>query len=67
MEQKILRPEGNYRELDAYFRESGARRLFLVCGSSIRKLRVGRYFDTLAERTGMEVLQIPRRQKGAFT
>lgn len=57
MEQKILRPEGNYRELDAYFRESGARRLFLVCGSSIRKLRVGRYFDTLAERTGIETVR----------
>jgi len=47
MEQIIMRASGEYRSLDEYFQGIGAKRLFLVCGSSIRKLRIGKYFDAL--------------------
>lgn len=57
MEQVILRASADYRELDQYFRQIGAKRLFLVCGSSIRKLRLGAYFDTLEARTGIRVIR----------
>lgn len=47
----------NYRELDEYFQEIGAERLFLVCGKSIQKMPVGGYFDTLEARTGVQVVR----------
>ena len=57
MEQTHLRALGNYREADEYFLEKGVRKLFLVCGSSLRKLRLGGYFDALEARTGIQVVR----------
>lgn len=57
MEQRVMRASGGYRELDEYFRENGTEKLFLVCGSSIRKLKLGAYFDTLETRTGVRAVR----------
>lgn len=50
MNQIIMRAFGDYRILDEYFQRIGAKRLFLVCGNSIQKLRIGRYFEALERR-----------------
>ncbi len=57
MEQRIIRPAGDCRELDAWIRETGAGSLLLVCGASIRRLRLGAYFDSLEARTGVRVVR----------
>lgn len=57
MEQRRIRPSRDYRELDGWLRETGAERLFLVCGSSLGKWRLGGYFDTLEERLGIQVVR----------
>lgn len=57
MEQKILQASADYRELDGYFQQAGIRKLFLVCGNSIHKLRLGGYFDTLEARTGVRLIR----------
>ncbi len=53
-QQKILRPENNYRELDGYFLDHGLRRPMLVCGKSIEKLPLWDYFLTLEQRLGVK-------------
>jgi len=58
MEQRIIRPAGDCRELDAWIRETGAGSLLLVCGASIRRLRLGAYFDSLEARTGVRACDI---------
>ena len=57
MEQRRIHPSRDYRELDGWFRETGAERLFLVCGSSLRTWRLGGYFDALEERLGIQVVR----------
>ncbi len=57
MNQTILPPSQDYRSLDEYFAQIGTRRLMLVCGNSINRLRLGDYFSTLRERTGIEVVR----------
>ena len=53
--QKII---NNSREaLDAYFGTVGAKKIFLVGGRSLDKLDIGRYFDGLTQRTGIEVVK----------
>lgn len=54
--QKIMKADADYAALDNYFAETGARCILLVCGSSSRSLRIGAYFDTLADRTGIRVI-----------
>ena len=56
MEQRRLRPEAHYHEVDAWLRERGVRRLFLVHGKSLEGLPLGRYFAMLEERTGIRVV-----------
>ncbi len=50
MEQTMMRTYGDYRVLEEYLQKIGTRRLFLVCGSSIQKLRVDGCFDALNKR-----------------
>ena len=57
MEQRRIHPSRDYRELDGWLRETGAERLFLVCGSSLRTWRLGGYFDALEERLGIQVVR----------
>ena len=56
-EQKTLEASEDYVELDRYFAESGTKCILLVCGSSLRLLRISKYFDTLTERTGIRLVR----------
>ncbi len=56
-EQTVLTAGSDYRELDEYFRGNRIKRILLVCGRSINRLRLGIYFDSLRERTGTEVVR----------
>ena len=55
--QKILEASENYAELDAYFKESGAKTILLVCDPSIKFLRLDKYFEALEEKTGVKVVR----------
>jgi len=57
MEQNVLHPAANFQELDHYFHEVGTKKCFLICGTSLQKLRLGLYFETLENRTGVQVVQ----------
>lgn len=50
-EQIILHASGDYAELDAYFKASRAKKIFLVCGRSIQSLRINGYFKKLESET----------------
>lgn len=56
-EQKTLEASEDYVELDRYFSESGTKCILLVCGRSLRLLRISKYFDTLTERTGIRLVR----------
>ena len=53
--QKIIK--NNTEALDAYFKEIGAKRILLVGGRSMDKLDIGRYFEGLSNRTGIEIVR----------
>lgn len=55
--QKILTASEKYTELDEYFVNSGAKTILLVCGGSLKFLRINDYFDTLEARTGIKVVK----------
>ena len=64
----------NYAAVEAVLEDEGHFFLFMpqnaghiLCKSAFTQGDPERFRTFLAERTGMEVLQIPRRQKGAFT
>ena len=46
-EQQILNACNHYEQLDRCLKNSGQKKILLVCGSSIRYFHIGRYFDTL--------------------
>lgn len=54
--QLYLPPDGHYRALDEYLTGRGTRRIFLVCGKSLRRLPAGDYFETLEARLGIRVV-----------
>ena len=39
-EQKILSADNDYKELDEYLKAGGHKRILLVCGSSIKHLKL---------------------------
>ncbi len=45
----------SYREIDGWLAEHRVKNLLLVCGASIKRLKINEYFDTLPERTGIKV------------
>ena len=53
--QDIIYATEDYRELDAYLAENGIRSAMLVCGSSIRLLPIGRYFQSLEARRDIRI------------
>ncbi len=57
MEQKVLSADNNYQQLDEHFKELDANSVFLVCGKSMQRLNICRYFDTLPERLGVKVVR----------
>ncbi|MBQ8965713.1 phosphonoacetaldehyde reductase [Ruminococcus sp.] len=53
--QKII--DNTPEALDAYFTQTGAKKVFLVGGKSMDKLKIGEYFSKLEERTGINVVR----------
>ncbi len=56
-EQIIWKASENYIELDEYFKAIGVQKVLLVCDGSLPFLRIGRYFDTVTERLGIEIVR----------
>lgn len=57
MTQTILVASEHYSELDDYITTNSYKRIFLVCGSSIKYLNIGNYFKTVGNRLGVEVIR----------
>ena len=57
MEQKIISAENNYRELDHWFLNNGLEKVLLVCGKSIARQNINKYFETVQERLGVKVIR----------
>lgn len=55
MEQRILQDSGNFGSLLEFLQEIGAERIFLVCGPSIERLPIARFFAELPEKYGIQV------------
>ena len=53
--QRII--DNSTEALDAYFKDTGAKRILLVGGRSMDQLGIGKYFSGLHERTGIEVVR----------
>ena len=47
----------DFEEFDVYLRNSGHKRILLVCGNSIKYFKIGSYFHNLQQRTGIRVVQ----------
>ncbi len=58
MDQRIISPDDDYRAVDEWIRESGIKRLMLVCGSSIGyQKELNGYLEELEDRTGTAVIR----------
>lgn len=57
MEQTILTAENGCAQLDAYWRDTRTKSVFLVCGRSADGLAVGRYFAVLPARLSIRVVR----------
>lgn len=55
--QVVLDAADDYAYLDEWMKASVHKCLFLVCGASIRKMRIDRYFETLEKRLGIQVVR----------
>ena len=53
--QEIINIENDYEKLDRFFRDK--KKILLVCGKSAQKLSIYRYFESLKEKTGTEIVQ----------
>lgn len=49
-EQIVLSASNEYREIDDYIKENHISAAMLVCGNSINSLKIGKYFEKLAEK-----------------
>ena len=54
--QRFMVGNGDYQELETYFVERRPESIFLVCGNSVSKLEIGRYFKELGERLGVRIV-----------
>lgn len=48
--QQIIEAGNHYKQLDDYLLENKIEKIFLVCGKSIGRLEIGKYFDELGKR-----------------
>ena len=55
VEQTILVASSQYEEMDGFFQKSNSKRVLLVCGRSISRLRIDGYFLALEKRLGVRV------------
>lgn len=57
MEQLILNADDDYAQLDEYINSSKINNILLVCGKSVDKLNIYKYFLKLRERSGINVVR----------
>ena len=57
MGQKIIIPSDDYQELDAWLLSNDLQRVLLVCGKSIRFLRINEYLDSAEQRLGTHIIR----------
>lgn len=55
--QKIIEGKNGYKALDDLFSSVSPKRILLVCGHSIEKLKIGAYFESLQEEKGIFVVK----------
>lgn len=55
--QQIIEIDSRYGQLDDFLLLTRKKKILLVCGSSIKYLKIGAYFDTLEERLGIKVVR----------
>lgn len=56
-EYPIMTERNNYEELDLFWKQVKAKRIFLVCDSSMIHMPIGHYFLELEKRTGIGVFR----------
>lgn len=56
-EQLVLYSNNNYSELDNYLERNKIKKIFLVCGNSIKLLNINLYFNLLYTRKGIEIIR----------
>ena len=57
MSQTILYATENYEELDNFFISNSYANIFLVCGHSIKLLKIGQYFDSIIQRLNVNIVK----------
>lgn len=57
MIQKIISTDNGYGEIDRVLSALSVRKILLVCGSSAGRTEIGRYFEHLDSRLGIEVIR----------
>lgn len=55
--QKIIHAVADFGELEAHLKETGVKRLFLVCGASLSLLRINRWFEAFETQTGVKLVR----------
>ena len=55
--QRVIEANNNYKQLDNYLIDKKIKRIFLVCEKFIEGLKIGKYFDGLTERIGIEIVR----------
>lgn len=55
--QNIIVLDNSYTEIDTFFNSSHVKKILLVCGDSIKKLKIGEYFDKLLNNKGIEIIR----------
>ena len=55
--QVIIKIKDEINTIDEYLKELNAAKILLVCGGSIKYLKYDSYFESLQERTGIEVIR----------
>lgn len=56
-EQKILKANGQYDLLDSWFVENNIKKTMLVCGRSIQRQKINKYFEKVEERLGVKIIR----------
>lgn len=57
MEQLILKASENYSELNSFFFEKKAEKVFLVCDSALKFLRIDKYFQEAVKNNIIEIVR----------
>lgn len=57
MSQTVLTASNDYYELDEYLKTLNCHKIFLVCDSAYKFLKISSYFDSITERLGINIIK----------